>query len=128
MCNQAAGKSEKGKGKTNYSIKINVCFQHRESIEWPTFPAHSSCKKLWLREHVYAEVAWQLNAAYQQLKRSKTEMNIHRDQTKKTLELGHKKKGKDVTNLIIQLKDCTMSDSKEWFNYLPNSIVEFVYA
>ncbi len=65
-------------------------------------------------KHVYAEAAKQLNKAYWQLRRNKTAMKIHREQTKKNkLEWGQKKKAKEVIELVSEWKDCNKNDSKE---------------
>ncbi len=65
-------------------------------------------------KHVYAEAAKQLNKAYWQLRRNKTAIKIHREQTKiNKLKWGQKKKAKEVVHLVSELKDCNTNHSKE---------------
>ena len=75
-------------------------------LEYKEFDLHTFGK------HVYAEAAKQLNKAYWQLRRNKTAMKVHREQTKNKLDW-EQKKGKDVVGLVTKWKDCNKDDAKE---------------
>ncbi len=64
-------------------------------------------------KHVYVQAAKQLNKAYWHLRRNKTSMKIHREQSKmNNLEWGQEKKAKEVLKLDTQWKDYNKKYSK----------------
>ncbi len=68
-------------------------------LEYQEFDLHT------LEKHVYVEAAKQLNKAYWQLKRNKTAMKIHREQTKKNkLESGTEKEGKGSCSSCFRME------------------------
>ncbi len=78
--------------KKDVKNKVHECmtpkYLQMTCSEYQEFDLHTFGK------HVYAEAAKQLNKAYWQLRRNKTAMKIHREQTKRTSWSGDRKRRK----------------------------------